>query len=50
MSLGREIFLLKLILIYLIRKSLFILFDVYFNWFLNFKIYKFKENFLINRK
>ena len=50
MSLGRKIFLLKPTLIYLIRKSSFILLDAHLNWLLNLKIYKLKENPPINRK
>ena len=50
MSLGRKIFLLKPTLIYLIWKSSFILLDAHLSWLLNLKIYKLKENFLINRK
>ena len=50
MSLGRKIFLLKPTLIYLIRKSSFILLDAHLNWLLNLKIYKLKENSPINRK
>lgn len=37
MSLGRKIFLLKPTLIYLIRKSSFILLDAHLNWLLNLK-------------
>ena len=50
MSLGRKIFLLKPTLIYLIRKSSFILLYAHLNWLLNLKIYKLKENSPINRK
>lgn len=50
MSLGRKIFLLKPTLIYLIRKSSFILLDAHLNWLLNLKNYKLKENPPINRK
>ena len=50
MSLGRKIFLLKPTLIYLIRKSSFILLDANLNWLLNLKNYKLKENPPINRK
>lgn len=50
MSLGRKIFLLKPTLIYLIRKSSFILLYAHLSWLLNLKIYKLKENSPINRK
>lgn len=50
MSLGRKIFLLKPTLIYLIRKSSFILLYAHLNWLLNLKIYRLKENSPINRK
>ena len=50
MSLGRKIFLLKPTLIYLIRKSSFILLYAHLSWLLNLKIYKLKENSPINRR